>query len=155
MVGRRHREPLKLRRLSPECNELLRLWEWQRSQHNGIDDAEDSRCGPDAKRQREHGHSCEARVFEKLPKGVSKVVVHRCQVLGVRGFGLSFISSLVTHHLSLGSQRLHWIDLGCAPSRNQTGEKGDQSKQQCYRGKCAWISRVNLIELISQNSRQR
>jgi len=38
-------------------------------------------------------------------------------------------------------QRHHRIHLGCAPGGNQTGEKGDYSKQQCNGGKCAWISR--------------
>ncbi len=76
MVGRRHRQPVKLRRLSPERHEPLRLRERQRAQHDGIDDAENRRRGADAEREREHSHGREAGVLEQLAECVTKVVVH-------------------------------------------------------------------------------
>src|SRR5947207_5806335 len=48
--------------------------EWQRTQQDSIDDAEHGRVGPNAKREREHGHGGKAGVLQQPAEGEFHIV---------------------------------------------------------------------------------
>ena len=63
-----------VRRLPPQQNELLRMSHRQRLEENGVDEAENRRVGPNAERQRQHGHDRESGILGQHPQAVSKVL---------------------------------------------------------------------------------
>ena len=68
------REPVKLRRPSPDRHEPFGLRKWQRAQHDGIDDTEYRRRRPDAECQREHCHGGEAGVLQQFAEGEFQII---------------------------------------------------------------------------------
>ncbi len=58
----------------PYLHELARLFVGERLEHHAIDDGENCGRGPDAERERQHGHGAEAGVFQQLAEGEFQIV---------------------------------------------------------------------------------
>ena len=54
--------------------ELLRMPRRKRIEHGRLDDTDNGRRRPDAEREREHGHSGEAGIFQQLAEGEFQIV---------------------------------------------------------------------------------
>ncbi len=60
--------------------ELVRILDRQRLQHDGIEETEDRRRRADAEREREHCDDCEAGILQQRAKCVAKVLEHGSSV---------------------------------------------------------------------------
>src|SRR5205823_10765251 len=57
-----------------DANQLRRVLYVERTQQEVVDQAENRRVGPDAEREREHGHGGEAGVLQQLAKSEFQIV---------------------------------------------------------------------------------
>ena len=63
---------------------MRRVADWQRTQQDSVKKAEDGGVSTNAQPESDDGDRREARTLQQHSNGITKVVVHRCQVPGVR-----------------------------------------------------------------------
>src|SRR5437867_6583657 len=130
-----------------ELHKILRFHDAGEWPHEyGVDEAKDGGVGPDAQREREHGHGGEAGVLQQLAEGEFQIVHswkgkhrtlniehrtskvepvwclrRRCSAFDV---GCSMFVLFIT-------QRLHRIDPGCPAGRNVArNERGEYDQKE-------------------------
>ncbi len=86
-----------------EKNKVLRILDGKRSEHDGIDEAEDGGVSADAESESEHGDGGEAGGSAQHAQGVAQVLNQRFKEMRALGFAAFFLELLVAAELEPGA----------------------------------------------------